>query len=86
MLVCVKEELTQQQVLAKPGGSPPSNEDVENTVSTTIADTDPFSFRGGLKTDEELIVLRRRKKGKPLETFHRKQNEVRSLFIRTICS
>lgn len=76
MLVGVQEKLTQPQVLSKTNGSPG---DVENTIS----EVDPFSFRGGLKTDEELMVLRRRKKGKPLENYHRKQNEVRSSFPRT---
>ncbi|KAF9654436.1 CDF-like metal transporter [Thelephora ganbajun] len=64
----------QSPTLAKTGGSPPSNGDVEST--TAIPDPDPFSFRSGIKTDEELVVLRRRKKGKPLESYHRKQNEL----------
>lgn len=63
----------QNQVLAKRGEPPSSDGDVEGTG---IRDADPFSFRNGIKTDEELIVLRQRKKGKPLESFHRKQNEV----------
>lgn len=63
---------------------PPSNVDVEGNTSPDIFDADPFSFRNGIKTDEELVVLRRRKKGKPLESYHRKQNEVRSLFFRAI--
>jgi hypothetical protein len=34
-------------------------------------------IRGGLKTDDELSQLRRRRKtGKRLERFHRKQNDV----------
>ena len=86
MLINVEEMLTQKQGLAKTGGPPPSNEDVESVLSTAIADTDPFSFRNGRKTDEELVVLRHRKKGKPLENYHRKQNEVRSLFFRTVRS
>lgn len=65
-------------------GPPPSNVDVEGNTSAEIFDADPFSFRNGIKTDEELVVLRRRKKGKPLESYHRKQNEVRSLFFRAI--
>lgn len=69
-------KLTQKQVLAKTDGIPPSNGDVEGTPSAAIADADPFSFRNGKKTDEELVVLRQRKKGKPLENYHRKQNEV----------
>jgi hypothetical protein len=65
-------------------GSPPSNKDVEGTPSTAISNPDPFSFRSGIKTDEELVGLRQRKKGKPLEKYHRKQNEVRSLFALTL--
>jgi len=71
-----EEKLTQKQVLAKTGGAAPSNEDVEGTPSTANFDADPFGFRGGIRTDEELVVLRQRKKGKPLEKYHRKQNEV----------
>lgn len=75
-LLNVKEKLTQKQVLAKTGVSRPSDEDVESTLSTAISNADPFRFRSGKKTDEELVVLRQRKKGKPLESYHRKQNEV----------
>lgn len=59
-----------------PGKPPPSNGDVEGTASTELRDADPFSFRNGIKTDEELVVLRQRRKGKPLESYHRKQNEL----------
>jgi hypothetical protein len=81
MRVNVEGRLSRMQVLAGTGRPPPSNEDVEGTLSTVTSDADPFSFRGGIKTDEELVVLRRRKKGKPLENYHRKQNEVRSSFV-----
>jgi len=38
---------------------------------------DPYRIRVGLKTDDELSQLRRRRKtGKRLEIFHRKQNDV----------
>lgn len=80
-LPTLQGELTQSQVLPKTGGPSPSNEDVEGTLPTSSSDADPFSFRCGIKTDEELNVLRQRKKGKPLEKYHRKQNEVRSLFV-----
>ena len=73
-----------KQVLAKTSGAPPSNEDVEGTLSTANSDADPFGFRGGIRTDEELTVLRQRKKGKPLEKYHRKQNEVRSSLVQTV--
>lgn len=60
----------------KQGEPPPSNGDLEGSMSTGIRNVDPFSFRNGIKTDEELVDLRQRKKGKPLESYHRKQNEV----------
>ena len=70
--------LTQNQA----GGSKPGpSGDVEVTASAGIPDSDPFSFRNGIKTDEELTTLRQRKKGKTLESYHRKQNEVRPLFF-----
>lgn len=38
---------------------------------------DPYRIRVGLKTDDELSQLRRRRRtGKRLEKFHRKQNDV----------
>ncbi|KAH7886246.1 hypothetical protein F5I97DRAFT_2074052 [Phlebopus sp. FC_14] len=38
---------------------------------------DPYMFRGGFKTDDELTQLRRRHKtGKRLENYHRKQNDL----------
>ena len=77
-------KLTKRQVLSRASGAPPSNEDVEGTLSTANSDADPFGFRGGIRTDEELIVLRQRKKGKPLEKYHRKQNEVRSSLVQTL--
>jgi hypothetical protein len=49
--------------------------DVELTANVHKVD-DPFSFRRGLKSDGELAELRRRRKGKRLEMFHRKQNDV----------
>ncbi|KAH0837906.1 CDF manganese transporter [Lanmaoa asiatica] len=39
--------------------------------------SDPYMFRVGLKTDDELFQLRRRRKhGKSLELYHRKQNNL----------
>jgi hypothetical protein len=43
---------------------------------------DPYRIRAGLKTDDELSQLRRRRRtGKRLERFHRKQNDVNFSFI-----
>ena len=42
---------------------------------------DPFKFRRGIVPDEELSQLRqRRKTGKNLEKYQRKQNEVCAVF------
>jgi len=65
-----------QALAARAGRSPPSDKDVENTPSTPLQTPTHSVFANGKKTDEELVVLRRRKKGKPLENYHRKQNEV----------
>jgi len=41
---------------------------------------DPFKFRRGIVPDEELSQLRQRRKiGKNLERYQRKQNEVRAV-------
>ncbi|KAF9786879.1 CDF-like metal transporter [Thelephora terrestris] len=69
-------EVDQNLVFVTKGKAPPSNGDVEGSTSIEIFETDPFSFRNGIKTDEELVVLRQRKKGKTLESYHRKQNEL----------
>ncbi|TFK86932.1 CDF-like metal transporter [Polyporus arcularius HHB13444] len=37
---------------------------------------DPFNFRNAYKTDDQLSELRKRKKGKPLELYHRHQNNL----------
>ncbi|KAI0713151.1 CDF-like metal transporter [Cerioporus squamosus] len=37
---------------------------------------DPFNFRSAYKTDDQLSELRKRRKGKPLEEYHRRQNNL----------
>jgi hypothetical protein len=44
--------------------------------SSTARLADPFMFRDAVKTDAQLAELRRRKKGKRLEKYHRRQNNV----------
>ena len=39
---------------------------------------DPFSFRSAYKDDAQLSDLRKRRKGKDLEYYHRRQNNVTS--------
>jgi hypothetical protein len=54
--------------------------DIERSPVGSPNDTqsDPFRFRSGLKTDDELAEIRhRRKTGKKLENYQRKQNDVR---------
>lgn len=54
-------------------------DDIEMEPRRPDSHSDPYMFRGGLKTDEELSQLRRRRKsGKSLELYHRRQNDVRS--------
>ena len=48
--------------------------DVEKAESTASG-FDPYAFNNGLKTEEELGELRRRRKG--VERYHREQNDVR---------
>jgi len=38
---------------------------------------DPYNIGHGLKTDAEIAELRRRKRGKRLAGYHRRQNDVR---------
>ncbi|KAI9570122.1 CDF manganese transporter [Boletus coccyginus] len=55
--------------------SPVSRDDIE--THPYAPESDPYTLRVGLKTDEELSQLRRRKKhGKSLELYHRKQNDL----------
>ncbi|KAG9313935.1 hypothetical protein JVU11DRAFT_4709 [Chiua virens] len=53
-----------------------SRQDVEMKPRGPDNGPDPYTLREGLKTDEELSQLRRRRKGKPLELYHRKQNDL----------
>jgi hypothetical protein len=57
--------------------------DVErNSSSSGALQPDPFKLRHGLKTDDELAEIRRRRKaGKRVENYQRKQNDVRTCFL-----
>jgi hypothetical protein len=51
-------------------------------VAVSSVPSDPFSLREGVKSEGELSELRKRRKtGKKLENFHRKQNDVRYLSV-----
>ncbi|KAL5519517.1 hypothetical protein ACEPAH_1200 [Sanghuangporus vaninii] len=57
--------------------SPFTNFDIESAVGGgKNPERDPLMFKSGIKTEGELGELRRRKKGKQLERFHREQNEL----------
>ncbi|KAL4253625.1 Cation Diffusion Facilitator Transporter [Abortiporus biennis] len=43
---------------------------------------DPFSFRSSIKSDQELAELRRRRKGKRLEKYHQRQNDLISYLLK----
>ena len=56
----------------------PYTVDIESAIEGgKNPEEDPLMFKSGIKTEDELGELRRRKKGKQLERFHREQNEVR---------
>ncbi|KAL5533668.1 hypothetical protein ACEPAG_128 [Sanghuangporus baumii] len=58
-------------------GSPFTSLDIESAAGGgRNTERDPLVFRSGIKTEGELGELRRRKKGKQLERFHREQNEL----------
>ena len=55
---------------------PPDVGKAEKAESTSSGfKVDPYAFESGLKTEEELGELRRRRKG--VERYHREQNDVR---------
>jgi len=57
--------------------------DVErNSAFSSATQPDPFMIRAGLKTDEEIAEIRRRRKtGKRLAKYHQKQNDVCSCIL-----
>jgi hypothetical protein len=52
-----------------------TNVDVERRLSSVPAE-DPFHLSRGIKSDQEISELRRRKGGKKIAEYHSKQNEV----------
>jgi hypothetical protein len=53
------------------------DEDIERASgSTAILPTDPFQLRDGLLTEDEIAVLRRRKKGKAIAKYQLRQNNL----------
>lgn len=74
---CLPDKLHSQiHVTQLPNVLRVNGDDIEMKPSGPASD--PYTLRVGLKTDEELSQLRRRNKhGKSLESYHRKQNDVR---------
>ncbi|KAI0348241.1 CDF-like metal transporter [Trametopsis cervina] len=50
--------------------------DVEGSPKSLDLHADPFDMRNSYKTEEELNDLRKRKQGKRLASYHRRQNEL----------
>lgn len=59
-----------------PGNSTADPERASASTGLSIVHPDPYQFSDGLKTQDELAELRRRKQGKKVEKFHRRQNDV----------
>ncbi|KAF8131622.1 CDF manganese transporter [Boletus edulis] len=65
--------------------TPVNTDDIEKKPHKPESLSDPYTLRGGLKTDEELSQLRHRKKhGKSLELYHRRQNNLIHSFLKSI--
>ena len=69
-------------------GSTYASVDIESgVVRSTGKETDPLMFKSGIKTEDELQSLRRRKRGgKRLEQYHRSQNEVTIFALKSASS
>lgn len=49
---------------------------VERASSSPTLHKDPFNLRTAYKNDDQLSELRKRRKGRPVEQYHRRQNTV----------
>ncbi|KAI0931608.1 hypothetical protein AcW1_001035 [Taiwanofungus camphoratus] len=59
--------------------------DVERARDSVVTvHPDPFFFRDGFKTDAELAALRKRRFGKQLVRYHRKQNDLITSLLKTM--
>ncbi|PPQ99526.1 hypothetical protein CVT24_005316 [Panaeolus cyanescens] len=52
------------------------NDDMERAASTTILPVDPFQFRDGIVSEDELTTLRNRRKGKHIAKYQKRQNDL----------
>ncbi|CCL98147.1 uncharacterized protein FIBRA_00141 [Fibroporia radiculosa] len=55
-----------------------------STGSVVAVQPDPYAFRNGISTDEQLASYRRKRSGKQLETYHRKQNDLITSLLKTL--
>ncbi|PCH34261.1 CDF-like metal transporter [Wolfiporia cocos MD-104 SS10] len=62
----------------------PGRADIERAATTATVQADPYAFRDSIKTDDELARLRKRKAGKQLEKYHRKQNDLINSLLKTM--
>lgn len=66
---------------AQQAGGSSGTDDIELQQTPSVksaAYEDPFVFYSGIKSEQELAALRKRKQGKRLENYHTRQNAVRS--------
>ena len=55
--------------------------DVEQSPPKSPETRDPYSLSNGIKSEDELAVLRKGKQGKGVERYHRRQNNVGSMAL-----
>lgn len=53
-----------------------NGKDVEGSPKMTEPASDPYDFRNAIKSEPELADLRKRKQGKSLASYYKRQNEV----------
>lgn len=59
--------------------------DVEgDPASVTTERSDPYHLQNGIKTSDELAGLRKRREGRALEKYHRKQNDLISSLLKSM--
>lgn len=69
---------------AQQTGGSSGTDDIELQQTPSVksaAYEDPFVFYSGIKSEQELAALRKRKQGKRLENYHTRQNAVRSALL-----
>ncbi|GLB43566.1 putative CDF-like metal transporter [Lyophyllum shimeji] len=60
-----------------PNKHPSEDVDIERvSASTSVAPLDPYQLRDGMLTEQEIATLRRRRKGKRVAHYHKRQNDL----------